>query len=94
MTKMTNAQLEARVAQLETELAEARAGAQPVRPKPEAPSFGVCAGVAADLEQVDKTVDPFTGKVVTGVEVGDDGRPVFTTPAEPEQPADVDTDEN
>lgn len=32
---------------------------------PQAPSFGMCEGVRADLEQVEKTTDPFTGKVVT-----------------------------
>jgi hypothetical protein len=35
------------------------------RPAPQAPSFGLCAGTVADLEQVEKTVDPFTSKVVT-----------------------------
>jgi hypothetical protein len=36
---------------------------------PGAPSFGLCAGTVADLEQVDKTVDPFTGNVVTRADV-------------------------
>lgn len=35
------------------------------RPVPTAPSFGMCEGVRTDLEQVDKTTDPFTGKTVT-----------------------------
>jgi hypothetical protein len=35
----------------------------PQRPTP--PSFGMCEGVRADLEQVAKTTDPFTGKLVT-----------------------------
>jgi len=40
-------------------------GVQLKRPAPQAPSFGMCEGVRADLEQVDETTDPFTGKVVT-----------------------------
>lgn len=35
------------------------------RPVPKAPSFGMCEGVRADLEQHGKATDPFTGKVVT-----------------------------
>lgn len=35
------------------------------RPVPAAPSFGMCEGVRADLEQSGKTTDPFTGKVLT-----------------------------
>jgi hypothetical protein len=32
---------------------------------PPGPSFGMCEGVRADLEQVGETVDPFTGQLVT-----------------------------
>jgi hypothetical protein len=32
---------------------------------PAAPSFGMCEGVRTDLEQVEKTTDPFTGQTVT-----------------------------
>lgn len=39
------------------------------RPAPKAPSFGLCAGTVADLEMVEKTTDPFTGKVVTRADV-------------------------
>jgi hypothetical protein len=43
-----------------------RTGPLPGVPQPPIPpSFGMCEGVRADLEQVDKTTDPFTGKVVT-----------------------------
>lgn len=44
-------------------------GETPTVARPAAPSFGLCAGTVADLEQVDKTVDPFTGKVVTRADV-------------------------
>jgi hypothetical protein len=50
---------------LREELATAQAGKVAVRPIPVEPSFGMCEGVRADLEQVEKTTDPFTGKVVT-----------------------------
>lgn len=44
--------------------APTRAGA-PTRPAPTAPSFGLCEGVRTDLQQVEKTCDPFTGALVT-----------------------------
>lgn len=40
--------------------------AQPnTRPKPQPPSFGLAAGTVSDLQQVERTTDPFTGKAVT-----------------------------
>jgi hypothetical protein len=79
----TKAELEIENEQLRSRVAELEAG-RPVRPVPVAPSFGMCAGVAADLEQVEKTTDPFTGKVVTreGVELEEDDE----EPAEPAAP--------
>lgn len=50
---------------LREQLADARAGKSTARPGPVAPSFGMSEGTRADLEQVEKTTDPFTGKTVT-----------------------------
>lgn len=55
--------------QLREQLDATRAGQPATRPKPEAPSFGMSEGVRADLEQVEKTTDPFTGKTVTREDV-------------------------
>jgi hypothetical protein len=52
-------------ARLKSELADARSGKPAARTIPAEPSFGMCEGVRADLDQVPKTTDPFTGKVVT-----------------------------
>lgn len=55
--------------QLREQLADAQAGNPTTRPVPTAPSFGMCEGVRADLQQVEKTTDPFTGKPVTRSDV-------------------------
>lgn len=46
------------------DLRESRTAVTDVR-APAAPSFGMCEGIRAELELVEKTVDPFTGKTVT-----------------------------
>lgn len=67
----TKAQLEAENEELRAQLAklQARAGGTTERPKPAAASFGLCAGVAADLEMHGQAMDPFTGKLVTADDV-------------------------
>lgn len=83
----TKAELEAEVERLTQELEAARAGRPaPSRPAPVAPSFGICAGVAADLETNGKALDPFTGETLTGGMV--DGRLVVDEPAGDEGQAD------
>lgn len=87
----TKAELEAENAELRAQLDAARATAPDAAgglPKPKPPAFEVCAGVAADLEMTPKTVDPFTGDVVTGVRVVD-GKPRFIREGD-EEPAEVD----
>lgn len=87
----TKAELEAENADLRAQLDAARATAPDTAgglPKPKPPAFEVCAGVAADLEMTPKTVDPFTGDVVTGIRVVD-GKPRFIREGD-EEPAEVD----
>lgn len=86
----TKDELQQRVDQLEAENADLRqrvaAGAQAkpnTRPVPTEPSFGLAAGTVADLHQVDKTTDPFTGKAVTRADARERGYDV----PEPEKPA-------
>lgn len=59
-----NAELRAENERLREQLADAQAG-KPTRPVPTAPSFGMSEGTRAELELVEKTTDPFTGKTVT-----------------------------
>lgn len=71
-----NAELREENERLRAHLADAQKG-QVTRPAPTAPSFGMSEGTRTDLEQVEKTTDPFTGKTVTredapaGVEFSD-----------------------
>jgi hypothetical protein len=67
--ELENAALRDEVAHLREQLADALAGKPPTRPVPTAPSFGMSEGTRADLEQVEETTDPFTGKKVTRDEV-------------------------
>jgi hypothetical protein len=60
----TKADLEQENAELRRQLDAARAG-QVSRPVPGPPSFGICAGVEADIEMHGSTVDPFTSRVLT-----------------------------
>lgn len=60
-----NADLRAENERLLAQLADARAGKPTARPAPVAPSFGMSEGTRADLELVEKTTDPFTGRTVT-----------------------------